>query len=49
MPPLDCVRTGKVSVTVQMPAHYINMKIEIIIKSNKFKMKRAGLKKKTLF
>ena len=29
MPPLDCVRTCEVSVTVQIPAHYINIKIEI--------------------
>ena len=39
MPPLDCVRTGKVSVTVQMPARYINIKIEIMINSKMYKMK----------
>ena len=39
MPLLDCVRTDKVSVTVEMPAHYINIKIEIMIKSKMYKMK----------
>ena len=39
IPPLDYVRTGKVSVTVQMPARYINIKIEMIIKSKMYKMK----------